>query len=322
MRPWKSEGRARHVTPTTDGLDTVALLSSDQDFQATFVPSAGMVCCSLRHHGEEVLAQRDGVRAYFERGSTMGIPLLHPWANRLAGFANGAHPVVELPKASPLLELDENGLPIHGVMPRELPWELVERGPEHAAQRLRAQMRWDRPSLLAIFPFPHRLELDARILGATLTIGTTMYAGPEVAVPVSFGYHPYLTIPGSARDSWQVELPVTSRLLLDERMIPTGLSEPVDCPSFELGERSWDDAFNGLAQPPRFAVSAVGRRIELEFLEGYRHAQVFSPRGEDFICFEPMTAQTNALVSGIDLPMLAPGEAFRAAFRISVTVER
>jgi galactose mutarotase-like enzyme len=281
-----------------------------------------MVCCSLRHDGGELLTQRDGVRAYFERGSTMGIPLLHPWANRLAGFAYGAHPVVELTKASPMLKLDDNGLPIHGVLPRELPWELVEHGPEYPAQRLRAQMRWDHPSLLAIFPFPHRLELDARILGATLIVETTMYAGSKAAVPVSFGYHPYLRLPGADRDSLQVELPVTSRLLLDERMIPTGLSEPIDYPPFELGQRSWDDAFNGLAQPPLFAVSAAGRRIELEFLEGYRYAQVFSPCCENFICFEPMTAQTNALVSGIDLPMLAPGEAFRAAFRISVIVER
>jgi len=32
----------------------------------------------------------------------------------------------------------------------------------------------------------------------------------------------------------------------------------------------------------------------------------------------PMTAPTNALVSGLDLPLLKPGEEFRAAFRVSV----
>jgi galactose mutarotase-like enzyme len=36
------------------------------------------------------------------------------------------------------------------------------------------------------------------------------------------------------------------------------------------------------------------------------------------IAFEPMTAPTNALVSG-ELTMLAPGESFRAAFSIAVT---
>ena len=75
------------------------------------------------------------------------------------------------------------------------------------------------------------------------------------------------------------------------------------------------------APPSRFAVSAAGRRIEVEFTQSYPHAQVFSPSGENFICLEPMTAPTNALVSGIDLPVVAPGEEFRATVRISVADE-
>jgi aldose 1-epimerase len=155
-----------------------------------------------------------------------------------------------------------------------------------------------------------------------LKIETTMRPCADLAVPVSFGYHPDLTIPETKRASWQVELPVTCSLLLDARMIPTGRSAPIYRLCFELGDSSWDDAFGGLAQPSRFAVSADGRRIEVEFIEGYPYAQVFSPSGENFICLEPMTAPTNALVSGIDLPFVSPGEEFRATFRISVADER
>jgi aldose 1-epimerase len=305
--------------PTTDGIETVALVSSDGNLRAAFAPSAGMVCCSLRHRGKELLAQRDGVRAYAERGSTIGIPLLYPWANRLSGFTYGAPPhVVALAQDSPSIALDDNGLPIHGVIAGNLPWEVREAAPK----RLRARMRWEQPALLALFPFPHTLDFEALIGEDILRIETTLRPSSDLAVPVSFGYHPYLTIPETSRDSWQVELPVMRRLLLDARMIPTGRSEPVDGARFELGESSWDDAFGGLARPSRFAVSAAGRRIECEFLEGYPHAQVFSPSGETFICFEPMTAPTNALVSGIDLPVVVPGEEFCATFRISVTEER
>ena len=42
-----------------------------------------MVCHSLRHRGEELLTQRDGVEGYVRTGRWMGVPLLHPWANRL-----------------------------------------------------------------------------------------------------------------------------------------------------------------------------------------------------------------------------------------------
>jgi aldose 1-epimerase len=91
----------------------------------------------------------------------MGIPLLHPWANRLAGFTYGAAPrVVELARDCPLIKLDENGLPIHGVIAGYLPWQALESRPEDAGHSVRAQMRWDTPELLATFPFPHVLELD------------------------------------------------------------------------------------------------------------------------------------------------------------------
>jgi hypothetical protein len=51
---------------------------------ATFVPIAGMVGASLRDGGEELLGRGLGLQCYAAGGPTMGIPLLHPWANRLA----------------------------------------------------------------------------------------------------------------------------------------------------------------------------------------------------------------------------------------------
>jgi aldose 1-epimerase len=299
--------------------------------QATFVPGAGMLCCSLRHEGEELLAQRGGVRAYAERGATMGIPLLYPWANRLAASRYpGPHGDVVLAADDPLLKFDANGLPIHGVLPSCLEWELLSadagsgEADERVGDELHARLRWDGPELLAIFPFVHVLELRASILGATLTIATSVVAPRDavVPVPVSFGYHPYLTIPDSERAVWEVELPVDKRLLLDDRMIPTGVSEGFERHRFRLADSGWDDAFAGLEQPAIFAVSAPGRRIELQFLEGYSRAQVYSPAGEPFICFEPMTASANARISRDGLADVAPGEVFDAAFSVSVTRAR
>ena len=69
---------------TEEGLAGLTLESAAHGgIEATFVPEAGMIGCSLRHRGEELLGQRHGLRGYVESGSTMGIPFLHPWANRL-----------------------------------------------------------------------------------------------------------------------------------------------------------------------------------------------------------------------------------------------
>lgn len=304
--------------PGPEDLQTVTIESPQ--LQATFVARAGMVCSSVCHEGAELLAQGSGVRAYAERGSTMGIPLLYPWANRLAALRYpGAHGVVELARGDPLLKFDPNGLPIHGAIAGELPWELLDDAGS-SGHNLRARLRWQRADQLAIFPFAHVLELRASVAGSTLVISTSVQAGPGAPVPVSFGHHPYLTIPGIDRGSWEVELPVTRRLLLDERMIPTGASEPFADRRFALAHTGWDDAFTGLTRPTVFAVSGAGRRIELEFREGYPYAQVYAPAGEDFICFEPMTAPTNALISRDALLTVPPGGVFRAAFALTATV--
>ena len=298
---------------------------SSAQLTAEFVPGAGMLCSSLRHEGAELLAQRGGVDAYAEHGSTMGIPLLYPWANRLAA---DSYPVdggeVELPRSTPPLKFDANGLPIHGALPSCLHWELLEDGTDRDSAgrggraQLCARLRWEAPELLAIFPFTHTLELRARVAGAELVVETSVYADGGVAVPIAFGFHPYLTIPGSDRRAWEVELPVRQRLLLDERMIPTGASEPFERRRFVLGDGGWDDAFAGLIEPPVFSLAGGTKRIEVRFLDGYSHAQVYSPAGESFVCFEPMSAPANALRSGDGLRCAGPGETFRAAFAIAV----
>jgi galactose mutarotase-like enzyme len=54
--------------------------------------------------------------------------------------------------------------------------------------------------------------------------------------------------------------------------------------------------------------------VTVRLHEGYPAAQVFAPATDDVVCFEPMTAPTNALITGDRLTLLAPGESYRATF--------
>jgi len=69
----------------------------------------------------------------------------------------------------------------------------------------------------------------------------------------------------------------------------------------------------------RFALSGGGRRIVLRFDAGYPCGQIYAPEDDDVICFEPMTAPTNALVSGDRLTWVPAGSSYTATFSISVT---
>jgi len=298
----------------------VELRDEAAGLEASFIPAAGMLCSSLRYQGEELLPQNAGVAAYAERGKTLGIPLLYPWANRLAGFHyHVAGRSVQVPHDQRRVALDDNGLPIHGVIAGRLGWELAAE-PDADSQALRARLRWSdaNPELFEVFPFRHDVYFDARLGGGRLAIELTVDACGNDTVPLAFGFHPYLSLPGASRETWVIELPAMRHLELDSRQIPAGGGEPVGARRFELAALEFDDGFDTLASPARFAATAAGRRIEVEFLQGYPCAQVFAPLGGSFICFEPMVAPANALSSGIGLQLLDPGKRYQASFSVSV----
>jgi aldose 1-epimerase len=311
----------RQTGAVVDGAHTKILLRSGEgSLEATFVPRVGMLCCSLRHRGQELLAQNRGVEVYAELGKTMGIPLLYPWANRLAGFDYAtAGQTVTVPRDRARISLDANGLPIHGVIGGRLQWELVEAA-DAEPHSLTARLRWDesRPELFEIFPFRHELRYEARLLDGALEVRVTVHADAHAAVPIAFGFHPYFSLPGAAREGWLVDLPPMRHLALDTQGIPRGVERPWPQRCFELAEQEFDDGFDAVAEPARFLLTGGGRRIALELLEGYPCAQVYAPVTGQFICFEPMTAPANALRSGNGLRVLAPGERYSACFRVLV----
>lgn len=306
---------------TLDGFDTVTLAAGQ--LETAFAPRAGMVGVSLRHAGEELLDRQAGLRMYVERGSVMGIPILHPWANRLAGFDYAVDgQTVRLPDGPPLVRCEDHGLPIHGLLSGSPHWRVRSTARDARRARLSAVLDFGaHRELLAAFPFPHTLRLDATLDAGGLTVATTLTAPGDLAVPVAFGFHPYLRLPGADRSTWRVDLPPRRYLFADVRSIPTGHYEADHATRLTLGTRSFDDGFTAIAEGAAFAVAGAGRRVTVTFASGYPAAQIFSPPGGQFICFEPMTAPTNALRSGDGLRRVKPGRSSTAVFRIDVTAD-
>jgi galactose mutarotase-like enzyme len=77
----------------------------------------------------------------------------------------------------------------------------------------------------------------------------------------------------------------------------------------------FDDLFE-LVGAGTLAIEGAGRRLNVDYGAGYRFAQVFTPPGRNAVCLEPVTAPTNALVTGA-CPLVRPGETFSARFRIT-----
>jgi galactose mutarotase-like enzyme len=293
----------------------VTLQDPDSALSATYVPGAGMICTSLSDDGAEFLGQRRGLDAYVSAAKTMGVPILYPWANRLGANSYTAEGVqVTVTPGTAGVHPDEHGWPIHGVLAGNSGWLIDEK----SENTLVASLDWSsQPDLLAVFPFPHTLTMAVTLADRTLTVTTTVTPSTAAAVPLSYGYHPYFTIPGVPRAQWEIRTPSMRRLAVDDRAIPTGETSPWAGGTETLGDTFFDHGFDQVADGAVFEVSGGNRRVTVEFVSGYRCSQIFAPLNDEVVCFEPMTAPTDALRHGT-YPVAVPGKAETSVFSITV----
>jgi aldose 1-epimerase len=312
----KPESTKRPTAAIRTWHGAAAAVLTAGDCEAVVLPSLGMLVSSFTHRGAELVALPGGLAAYREQHTT-GAPLLYPWANRLAGdrYREGD---IEVDLRGLDLHTDANGLPIHGLMLARPEWEVTRLGAGPRSARLAARFDFGaHEDLMAAFPFPHELAVDVTLAASgSLRIVTTVRPNGPVSVPVAFGWHPYLKLPGGPRDSWELELPARAHAALDGRGIPTGRARPVEAETERLEGRDLDDLF-ALGPDRIITLASRERKLTITYDDGYPYAQVFSPAGKPFCAIEPMTAPTNALVSG-DHPSVRPGETFSAAFTIAV----
>ena len=183
-------------------------------------------------------------------------------------------------------------------------WEVVRLEPD----RLVARYEYEHGA----FPFPHELQIDARVSWKGLRVVTSLRPTGRRRVPVSFGWHPYYR----ASRSSVLSLPPARHLELDRRAIPTGRSEPARAQSVRLGDRALDDLF-ALGRNRTFGLRHGDVDVEVRFGAGYPYGQIYAPPGKPFVAIEPMTAPIDGLVSG-SCPIVKPGGRFSAAFTVRV----
>ena len=296
--------------------DEAALTLAAGPTELVLLPEVGMLGASLRHHGGEHLDLHGGPGAA-RVGHTTGLPLLAPWANRLAGPSyRAAGRRVDLGDA-PALHRDGSGLPIHGTLVGRSGWEL--RSVRTTGGAAVAVARFDAGAVaevMASFPFPHQLTVGFTVVPGRVTVATTLTPTGRRPVPVSFGWHPYLRLPGVAREELQVGLPARRRLELDDRQLPTGgtVAEPAEVVA--LAGRHFDDGYR-LGRHRVLSLLGGGQRLDVTMGRTYRFAQVYAPAGRDFVALEPMTAATDALGRG-EAAVVPAGGSFTARFSITL----
>lgn len=308
-----------------DNIEVHILRDAARQIEVRIAPSLGMNSYEMTVKGKRVFwSPYQTVGEFAAKPTFLGNPLLWPWANRIDGmhyFVNGRKYALnpDLGNARP----GQNNTPIHGLLQYEKRWEVVRS--EASAMRARLEF-WRYPELMAQFPFAHTIEIEYRLRDGALEVETLIRNESRETMPVSLGFHPYFQVNDAPQDEWKVTLAARERYVLSNRLIPTGEVTPnPHANPVRLGDVVLDDVFGGLVRDAdgfaRFRVEGRQESVTVEYGPGYDVAVVYAPKGRGFICFEPMTAITNAFNAAHagwykGLPSIGAGAEWKGVFRV------
>ncbi len=290
------------------------------DGASAVVTEVGASIRVLRLAGRDVL---DGVGPGEPELGGQGQALV-PWPNRVRdGRYTFAGRELQLPLTEP-----EHGNAIHGLA-RFVPWEIAE-------------VAADRARLSLFVPpqpgYPFALEVDVEHVldsaGLTVRITARNIGGAEL--PFGAGFHPYLTVGTPRIDDTVLQVPAATRLIADERGIPTGERTPVAGTAYDfatphpIGATRLDTAFADLARDEHGRATVRlrapdGAGVDLWLDEHHRYLMLFTgdtlaqpERRRRSLAVEAMTCAPDAFRSGDGLLTLAPGASCTCAWGIHV----
>ena len=315
---------------TESGVPVIHLIDLARRMEVSIAPSIGNMAYAFSVNGKNVLWFPFQNPAELKTHTTLcGIPFLAPWANRIDGDAywvNGKQ--YALNPALGNIRRDGHFKPIHGLLNFSPAWTLAAAGADaHAAYATSRLEFWKHPEMMAQFPFAHEISMTYRLASGTLEVETVVVNYCTEPMPVAVGYHPYFRLHDAPRDAWKVHVAARAHILLDEFLLPTGQRQAAGfADPHSLRIHPLDDVFTELIRErdgtAQFWVEGGGERITVTYGPKYPVAVVFAPAGRDFICFEPMTALTNAFNlahAGIyqEMQRIEPAGQWRESFWIT-----
>lgn len=310
------------------GIATVRLMDVLNQVEVAIAPSIGNRAYEMLAGGRNILYfPHENPSELIDDHHLSGIPFLAPWGNRMPGgfYANGTHYPFKADSGS--LRLDQNGIPIHGMLISSPYWRIANMGADAASAYVTSRLEfWKYPELAANWPFAHDYEMTHRLASGVLEVSITVTNLGALAMPIALGFHPYFQLPGVPIEAATAHLPARSRVETDERLVATGTTTPVTFPDrISLKDHRFDTGFTDLARDAdgraEFSVEGGGRKIEVFFGPRYTVAIVYSPPGQNYICFEPMSAVTNGINLAYEgkyagLQTISPGESWQESFWI------
>lgn len=272
----------------------------------SIIPGYGACLVDLVFEGKSIL---DGYPTYEEliENKWSKSAFLFPFPNRLKDgvyyFENVRY---QFPVNNP-----GTGNAIHGYG-KSLPMEVsdIDCGQNSAQVRCTYTGNGENPS----YPFPFSFSVLMTISNKnTFEVEMSFKNTGMGNLPVGLGWHPYFSIAGSADEIW-MQLPACHKVIIDDRMIPTGEKKFFEdfIAEKSLAGVNLDNCFEVPVGNGRFEMSLRSSLGQLSYWQEtgqgrYPFIQLFTPDHRHSVAIEPMTCNVDAFNNGDGLLILEKG---------------
>ena len=301
-----------------------------------FAPSGQQYRISSGDHQATVVEVGGGIREYTVAGLAVidsypvdamcdgahGAPLI-PWPNRLR---DGAYDFEGQTHQLAITE-PSTATAIHGLL-RWRPWRALVHEPDRVVMGTVLHP-------MQGYPFSLDVHIDYHLGEDGLVVTTTVGNVGDRSAPFGYGQHPYLSAGGGRLDECTLVLDAATRILTDERQLPSG-REPVEGTGFDLrgegrriGDLKIDCPFTDLARDGGGRAWVRLRRPDgrtvgmwadgsYPYIELYTGDTLSPERRRVGLGAEPMTCPPDAFRSGEGLVVLEAGGTFRGVWGLSI----
>ncbi len=311
-------------------LETITITDPQHGSTAKVLPGLGFNCYGFSIADSsgplEVLWAAPAFSAGTAKPSGSGIPLLFPFAGRIAGTT-----FTFQGKQYELQAGDGIGNAIHGFVLNR-PWRVIAQQQDRVVGQFQASV--DDPSLLARWPADFCITATYQVVGKALRCEFHIVNPSDKPLPFGLGLHPYFRVPlgGKSADDCVVTIPVGNNWEL-KGLVPTGRTDVTPAveqlaAGMKLADMKLDNVFGALQSENHQIVTTIhdpnsGLTLTQEFDEQFNACVVFNPPHREAVCIEPYTTIPDPFALGArkldpHLRVLAPGESFRTRIEIRV----
>lgn len=191
---------------------------------------------------------------------------------------------------------------------RDLPWDVTQQETKDKAS-LTVVLNSNEETK-AVYPFDFQLAFTYQLQGNTLEVHQEYKNLSSIPMPFSAGFHPYFL----CGDKNQLEVAIPSGRYQDNKTKEFHSFNG----KFDFNQDEIDFAFGELTSKSA-SVTDNSRKLKLtlDYDDIYTWLVFWTVKGKEFYCLEPWTATRNALNTGDNLTVLAPGASCTASFRLT-----